>query len=215
MNQILDKKLYQNTYNKSINRHLKFKKFLSFQLIFSLLVILSIFIFFLLNNYYQSNKEKYGKSLLKNYDILQLYSSSNNSSNYSNNISIIGIIDIPKINVKYTIFSNYTDDLLRISPCKIYGPNPGDYGNLCIISHNYDNDMFFSKISRLENNDEIYIYDIYNKKFIYYVYEKYEVEASDSSPIYFYERDIKQLTLITCNNKNKTRIIIKARMENK
>ena len=84
------------------------------------------------------------------------------------------------------------------------------YGNLCIAGHNYDNNSFFSKISILNINDEIYIYDNSNNKFTYYVSNIYEVKSDDFSPIYSYDKNSKLLTLITCNNLNNNRIIVKA-----
>ena len=121
------------------------------------------------------------------------------------------MIEIPKINVYYPIVSESNDELLKISPCRISGPMPNQDGNLCIAGHNYDNYKFFSKVSNLNNNDEIIIYDIDRNKLIYNVFEIYEVSANDLSPLENDESIKKQVTLITCNNFNSsTRIIIKA-----
>ncbi len=83
-------------------------------------------------------------------------------------------------------------------------------GNLCIAGHNYDNNSFFSKISTLNTNDEIFIYDNHNKKFTYLVYDIYEVSPNNLEPIYSYNKNVHELTLITCNNLNNNRIIVKA-----
>lgn len=74
--------------------------------------------------------------------------------------SIIGMIEIPILNIVYPILLDSTDELLRISPCRFYGPMPNQYGNLCIAGHNYDNNKFFSKINTLKKSDIITIYDI-------------------------------------------------------
>lgn len=121
-----------------------------------------------------------------------------------------GIIEIPKINLYYPIFSYLTEDLLKISPCKFYGDTPDVNGNICIAGHNYNNSLFFSKISDLSQNDEIYIFDNNGTKYVYMVYDMYEVIDSNLSPIFDYERNKKTLTLITCNNFNSNRIILKA-----
>ena len=42
---------------------------------------------------------------------------------------------------------------------------------------------------------------------------KYEVNENDLSPIYNYDRNSKELTLVSCNNLNKNRIIIKAKQK--
>ena len=61
----------------------------------------------------------------------------------------IGVINIPSINVNYPILSTYTDELLKIAPCRFHGPNPNEVGNLCIAGHNYKNSKFFSKVPNL------------------------------------------------------------------
>lgn len=124
-----------------------------------------------------------------------------------------GIIEIPKINLYYPIFSYLTEDLLKIAPCKFYGNTPNVNGNICIAGHNYDNSLFFSKISTLSPNDEIYIFDNYGKQYVYLVSHIYEVADSDLSPIFNYEENEKILTLITCNNFNSNRIILKAKQK--
>ena len=62
--------------------------------------------------------------------------------------------------------------------------------------------------------DEIFIYDINGKKFSYIVFANYEVNSFDLSPIYEKSNYEKELTLVTCNNFNKNRIIIKAKILN-
>lgn len=71
--------------------------------------------------------------------------------------------------------------------------------------------MFFSKTNTLTVNDEIYLYDISSNKYVYKVFELSEVVESDLSPIFDYNSSFKQLTLITCNNFNSNRIIVKAK----
>ena len=93
----------------------------------------------------------------------------------------------------------------------MYGTTPGEKGNICIAGHNYNNNMFFSKINTLTVNEEIYLYDISSNKYVYKVFELSEVLESDLSPIFDYNGNFKQLTLITCNNLNSNRIIVKAK----
>ena len=124
-----------------------------------------------------------------------------------------GIIKIPKINLYYPVFSLLTEDLLKISPCKFYGDSPDVDGNICIAGHNYDNSLFFSKISSLSPNDEIFICDNNGVQYTYFVYDIYEVEASNLSPVLNYEQNEKTLTLVTCNNFNSNRIILKAKQK--
>ena len=59
----------------------------------------------------------------------------------------------------------------------------------------------------------INIYDNNSIKYIYYVFNKYEVDEGDLSPISDYTENTKELTLITCNNFNSKRIIVKAKQK--
>lgn len=124
-----------------------------------------------------------------------------------------GIIEIPKINIYYPIFSYLSEETLQVSPCKFYGNSPDKNGNLCIAGHNYDNSLFFSKINTLINGDKIFIFDVKGKKYLYIVYEQYEVKESDLSPVLNYNKNEKILTLITCNNINNNRIVVKAKQK--
>ena len=110
--------------------------------------------------------------------------------------------------------SELSDELLKIAPCKLSGPMPNEEGNLCIAGHNYDNYKFFSKVPTLEVNDEIFICDLKGNKVLYLVYDKYEVDTQDLSPLEDSIGIKKQITLITCNNKNKNKIIVKAKINN-
>ena len=211
MNQILEVNFKKN--NKNNNKNI-FKILFTFSML--LLLILIVLIVFNINNLI--NNQKLSDKLLENYNISNLYSYTNLTTNLNNNTDsqnsteIFGIIKIPKINIKYTIYSTLSDEQLKISPCKFYGSNPLYNGNICIAGHNYNNSIFFSNIDKLDANDEICIYYM-NIKFIYYVTNKYEVNENDLSPIYNYDRNSKELTLVSCNNLNKNRIIIKAKQK--
>lgn len=54
---------------------------------------------------------------------------------------------------------------------------------------------------------------LHGNKYIYYVYDIYEVKPTNLSPIFNYEKDQKELTLVTCNNLNSSRIILKAKQK--
>ena len=123
----------------------------------------------------------------------------------------IGIINIPKINVNYPILSETSPTLLKIAPCKFWGPNPNQVGNLCIAGHNYKNSKFFSKVPTLENGDIIEITDLSQTTIKYVVYDKYIVEIDDVSCTSQNVGNERILTLITCTNDNKQRWVIKAK----
>lgn len=208
MNQILET-IDKNTKKKIFSTYSK-----RFKLIFILsLIIIIITLIFLYNNIWKINQDtEISKILSNNYNTLKLYSNptSNSSEINTNENFIIGKIEIPKINISYPFFSFTNTEYLAISPCRLSGDMPPKYSNLCIAGHNYDNGMFFSNLSKLKINDKIVIYDNSDYKYTYTIYKIYEVNENDLSPIYDYEDNKNELTLITCNNLNNNRIIVKA-----
>ena len=214
MNQIL-----QTKSKKKINKLTPFLK-TQFYISFFIFAIIIFYLIFSLQKLYKN--ESYSNSILSNYNLTRLYSNtlseeSNDSNDFftitENSIdgnSIIGIIEIKSINLYYPVFSSYSDESLKISPCRFYGPEPGKTGNICILGHNYNNNKFFSKVNLLNKDDEIILYNNSQKVFSYFVENVYEVKNDDFSPIYDYDKNKKQLTLITCNNINNNRIIVRA-----
>ena len=217
MNQILmnnsdnDRTLYKNKLQKNIKY--SFKYIFIFSLFF-IFILLSFYIYHLLRineNKKNSNKIAY------NYKTLKLYNNNDFSNEYQNLNSqiyytekfVIGEIKIPVINISYPIFSMLDDETLKTSPCIFYGKMPPEKGNLCIAGHNYNNNLFFSNISKLKKEDKIYIYDNQNHEYIYSVFANYEVKTDNLSPLS--NSFSNELTLITCNNLNNHRIIIKAK----
>lgn len=124
----------------------------------------------------------------------------------------IGVINIPSINVNYPILSTYTDELLKIAPCRFHGPNPNEVGNLCIAGHNYKNSKFFSKVPNLQLGDKIEITDLSGRMLTYTVYDKFIVNPDELECTSQLTNGNKEVTLITCTNDNKQRHIIKARV---
>ena len=124
---------------------------------------------------------------------------------------MIGTVNIPSINVNYPILSETSDDLLKVSVCKFWGSNPNQIGNLCIAGHNYKNSQFFSKADKLVTGDVIEITDISGKTIKYSVYDKYTVVPEDTACTSQFTNGKKIVTLITCTNDNKKRIIIQAK----
>lgn len=200
MNQILE----------TMKSKTKFKKVYKIQLIISVIILIFLVVFCIYYIISLNSKENLSNSILNSYSIYRLYSNLDNSKNLNDN-NIFGIIKIPKINIEYSVFSNLTEEQLKVSPCKFFGENLENFGNICIAGHNYDNSLFFSNIKLLKQNDEIYIYDNFDNKYIYKVFANYEVEQNDLSPIFNYDKNTKELTLITCNNLNGKRIVIKAK----
>ena len=129
----------------------------------------------------------------------------------------IATINIPKINVSYPILDGLTDSeaeteaLLKISPTKFWGADPNEVGNFCIVGHNYRNTRFFSKVPTLENGDIIEITDSAKKTVRYSIYNKYVVNPDDLSCTSQLTDGRTEITLITCTDDSKQRVIVKAR----
>lgn len=127
----------------------------------------------------------------------------------------IGTIQIPKIKVEYPILAQSNSEEeevanLKVSPVKFYGANINEVGNLCIAGHNYRNSRFFSKVPNLEYGDVIKLTDINGNLVNYTVYDIYTVDPSDISCIDQETNGKREVTLITCTNDSKLRVIVKA-----
>ncbi len=196
------------------------KKMLFFKiLLFFAIIGLIISFYFLFSYIYDvSKKDKLSNNIAKSYSVALLYSDNSSYSTNLNNSTIIsgkdpfviGLIKIDKIKLDYPILSNVSDELLKIAPCRFAGPLPNKIGNLCIAGHNYIDNTFFAKISRLELGDEIEIFDMNGKSIKYYVSEKKEVAGTDLSCTSQFTNGKRIVTLMTCNSLMKTRIIIVA-----
>ena len=129
----------------------------------------------------------------------------------------IATISIPKLewDEPYPILDHWSNDLLKISPCKYHGADPNEVGNFCIVGHNYRNSLFFSKVPTLENGDSIEITDNYGRKINYIVYDKHVVNEDNTKDTSQVTHGKKEITIITCTNDSKNRVIVKAREEGK
>lgn len=123
--------------------------------------------------------------------------------------SIVGVVNIPKINSKYPIIAETTDELLKISVCKFWGCNPNEVGNFCIVGHNYKNSKFFSKVPTMVVGDVVEITDLEGKTLKYKAYDIYTVDPSDTRCTTQLTQGKKEVTLITCTNDGKQRVIVK------
>lgn len=207
-----------NKNNKNIKKHINYnsnKKFIYIFIFCSILFFITISSFFY-NIFKISQNENFSDQLNNNYNIMRLYS---NKDPFDIPVGdaenkIVGNIQIPAINLSYPFFSSLDNESLSIFPCRFHGNLPPDNSNLCIAGHNYDNGKFFSDLHLLKIDDLINI-DVNNNIYSYTVFKMYEVSELDLSPIYSYESNKKQLTLVTCNNLNKKRLIVKANFTSK
>lgn len=204
MNQIL---LTLENFNKKKNNNNKKYYYYKYIFFFCTIIIWVVFIFSF-RSYCLSQEDLNSSNFIS--DAIKLQSLYNINLSDNSTYPIIGRIEIPSLNINYPIFSKTTDELLKLGICKVYGPNINTRGNLCLAGHNYENNLFFSNLKKINLNEKIILYDSYNISVSYSVYNIFEVENTNTS-ILAQENSTRKLTLITCNNKNKKRLIIKAK----
>ncbi len=200
--------------------NLKKKKHFLLVFAFSVLLCILLIIFYLYSSFQSSQNEKLSQSYLQSFQLSTLYvnqvSENSSAQKLENSLSssepfVIGIIEIPAIKLAYPILSTTTDELLKISPCRFAGPMPNEIGNLCIAGHNNANGTLFGKTYLLDLEDEIKLYDLSGNAISYTIFDKFEVEASNTSCLSQDTNGEKQVTLITCNNLKGSRTIIQAK----
>ena len=204
---LLDYNIYMNQilFNKKRNRKLKY--IFSIEFIISVIIAISLIIIIILGNNEEKKLEKMSKIVNKNIELSHIYE----AARASEIAPYFGKIYIDKINLEYGVFNGISDELLKVAPCKFYGSNLEERGNICIAGHNYNDNRFFSKLDKLEEQDEIVLVGLDGKEYKYTVFNKFETDENDVSVLY--SNKIYELTLITCNNINKKRIIVKAYMK--
>ncbi len=220
MNQILFDKNINNNYvaSKASTNKIYIFRILFFICLFLIILLITYYCYFW---YILNQKEDLSYSLKDSFNIRQLYSNVsysyttvrtlNDYVSSTSNFSVIGIVEIPKIDISYPILSSISDELLKIAPCRFYGPLPNEIGNLCIAGHNYKNSKFFSKLKNLEKNDIIKIRDLTGKNLDYVIYDIFETSYDDISCISQETNNKREITLITCNTQKDKRTIVKAK----
>lgn len=191
--------------------------------LFIIIISCSIFLIFKINSDKKEYDEELYAEIYEEYEELSKieYSNSAEYTKVENDISIykknatgkaykvIASISIPKISVYYPIIEETTEEYLKIAPTKLWGPNPNEEGNLCIIGHNWEDDSFFSNLERLEENDVVRIKDNLGNAVEYKVYDKYTVRADDLECTSQDTNGKTEITLITCTNNKNKRLIVK------
>ena len=183
---------------------MKKKKLEVLKLVVTVIVIITnIYLGIYAFNYvYMENKidKKYEKYLI-----------SKERKNALEKYKAIGIIRVSKLNLEYNILNESKEDALDISVGKLYGSNPSEVGNMCIIGRNLNNKLFFSKINTLIPGDKIEIEDVNKHKVEYAVYDVYDTPNTDSEFLNQITGGKRELTLITDSKEKNQRTIVKAR----
>ena len=134
-----------------------------------------------------------------------------------NGYNVIGVVKISKINLEYPILDidtynpDETKEPMKISIVKYWGGKVNEYGNLSIAGHNNYDGTMFGKTNKLSIGDFIELIDLNNNTIQYQIYNKFITDPNDVTILQTKDKSIREVTLITCTDGNKSRLILQAR----
>ena len=126
-------------------------------------------------------------------------------------------VKIPKIELEYPILDikiynpENTKEPMKYSIVKYWGENVNDYGNLSIAGHNNYDGTMFGKTKKLQIGDIVEMTDLTGQTIRYSIYDIFVTDPNDVSILLPKDEKIREVTLITCTNGNKERLILKAK----
>lgn len=128
--------------------------------------------------------------------------------------SVVGVINIPKIEIEYPIIDTTDESAMQVSITKFWGNDVNDIGNFTMVGHNYMDGTMFGKTDQLEVGDKIEMTDLYGTTITYQIFDKYVIDPNDVECVKSIKKNTREITLITCTNGRSNRLIIKAREVN-
>lgn len=134
-----------------------------------------------------------------------------NKKIYLENYEVKGIIKIPKTGIEYPILSQVTKRSLELAVAILYGPGLNEVGNTVILGHNYRNSLFFSDNDKLSTGDEVLITDQSGTTITYEIYRIYQADQSEADYMIRDTENKREISLSTCTDDSKARIVIWAR----
>lgn len=167
---------------------------------------------------------KYSKNYIndqENQKVVETFSrtlSEQNQENVTmNGYNVIGIVKIPKIELEYPILDidtynpEETKEPMKISIVKYWGGKVNEYGNLSIAGHNNYDGTMFGKTKNLDIGDIVKLTDLEGNTIQYQIYNKFITDPNDVTILQTKDKNIREVTLITCTNGNKSRLILQAK----
>ena len=125
----------------------------------------------------------------------------------------IALIDIPSVNISSVIVSGVGKEQIRHYIGHFEDTAmPGESGNFCIAGHSstvYNN--VFNNLKNINLNDEIKIRTS-DGEFTYLVSEIFETEPTNVG-VLNQNNDLKEMTIVTCTNGGKDRLIVKGNLK--
>lgn len=197
---------------------LKIYKIIFSILIIALIIIIGVIVIKYVQNYMN---EQENRNIVEEFSTAIKENTKKNESNQENvtiqGYNVIGILKIPKIQLEYPILDidTYnpaeTKAPLKISIVKYWGGKVNQYGNLSIAGHNNYDGTMFGKIKKLNIGDIIELTDLKSRTIQYQIYEKFVTNPNDITILETNDETIREVTIITCTNGNRNRLILKAK----
>lgn len=122
---------------------------------------------------------------------------------------IMGRLTIEALKLDMPVLAEFSYDGLKIGPCLYAGPSsPIHAGNIVIVGHNYK--KHFGPLQKLEAGQIVKLRDTSGMSYEYEVYELMTIAPHQVEALGEYEGD-RALSLLTCTDKGKNRLLIRCR----
>ena len=193
---------------KKLSKKMKNKKIIFYKILLIILIVFTVIVIALIAKKYIGNQINEEKNI-QLIEEVKKHEKTTESININNN-AIIGIINIPKLELEYPILDRTTKEKMKTSITRFSGGNVNEIGNLALAGHNnYDNTMF-GRNDELIIGDKIYLTDLQKNTVEYTINSIFTTNPNDVSILKTQDKNIKEITLITCKDGRKSRLIIKA-----
>ena len=188
-----------------------------YKIIFCILIISIILVIglILIKNMQSYENEK------KNKEVVEVFSNSVNETQEQNielnGYKVIGLIKIPVIDIEYPILEmdisnpEESKEPMKLAIIKYWGGDVNEYGNLSVAGHNNYNGTMFGKTKNLKIGDIVELTDLKNQTIKYQIYDIFKTDPNDVTILETKDKTIREVTLITCTNGNRERLILKAK----
>lgn len=124
---------------------------------------------------------------------------------------VAAILEIEKINLFCPIIAETSYENLNVAPTKFYGCAANDIGNFCVVGHNNREGQHFNNLYKLEKGDTLVVTGRARGTLQYEVFAKYVVNPNDLSCTSQLTNGDRIVTLITCTNNGKQRLVIQCK----
>ena len=125
--------------------------------------------------------------------------------------NVIGLIEIPAINLEYPILEKTTKLTMATSISRFSGGEVNEYGNISLAGHNNYSGTMFGKNKQLKLKDKILLTDLTGRTIEYEIFDIFVTDPNDTKILETKDETKRKVTLITCKNGRSERLIIKAR----